>query len=107
MRRTDPKGYALQLREKYIQGVQEDRPAVISLNMQIASTAVNEFMARLHPYRLDDNSRFASTRLGLSQAEVYHEVDGEPCPLLAPKAGRGDMRPLLGLPELSERRPAA
>ena len=107
LRRTDPEAYAQQLREKYIRGVREDRPAVISLNVQFASMAVNELLARLHPFRLDDNSRFASICVSLSQAEIYYDTDGEPCPLLAPKAGRGDMQPLLGLPELSERRRAA
>ena len=58
LRRTDPKAYRAQVEAGYIKGVEEDRPAVISINMQIASTAVNEFLARLHPYRYDDNAEF-------------------------------------------------
>jgi hypothetical protein len=46
----------------YIRGVAEDRPAVVSVNTQIASTAVNEFLARLHPYRYDDNADSAVVR---------------------------------------------
>ena len=56
LRRTDAKAYRQQVKAGYIKGVDEDRPAVISINMQMASTAVNEFLARLHPYRYDDNA---------------------------------------------------
>jgi hypothetical protein len=56
LRRTDPKAYRDQLRAGYIHGIEEDRPAVVSINMQMASIAVNEFLARLHPYRYDDNA---------------------------------------------------
>jgi len=105
LRRTDPAAYAEHLQSKYIVGVQEDRPAVISVNMQIASMAVNEFLARLHPYRDDANRHFATSRFSLSQAQCYTECDGESCPVLAPHVGRGDTRLLLDMPELSELEP--
>jgi len=35
--------------------------------MQFASLAVNEFLARLHPYRDDANKHFATYRLSLTQ----------------------------------------
>ena len=41
LKRTDQKTYEEQLQSKYIVGVQEDRPAVIRVNMQIASMAIN------------------------------------------------------------------
>jgi hypothetical protein len=56
LRRTDPKAYREQVKAGYIRGIAEDRPAVISINMQMASAAINEFLARLHPYRYDDNA---------------------------------------------------
>lgn len=107
LRRTDPQAYAEQLKEKYIVGVEEDRPAVISVNMAYASLAVNELLARLHPYRDDENAGFARYMMSLTQSRFIADPDGEPCPVLAPKAGRGDTRPLLGLPELSEMKDAA
>jgi hypothetical protein len=102
LKRTNPEAYRDQLREKYIVGIQEDRPAVISVNMQLASTAVNELLARLHDYRDDGNAPFAINRISLTQAQAYYEADGEPCPTLARHVGRGDVLPLLELPELSE-----
>lgn len=105
LRRTNPLAYRDQLQEKYIVGVQEDRPAVISVNMQIASLAVNEFLARLHDFRDDGNAPFAVNRVSLTQAQSYFEPDGEPCPALARHAGRGDVLPMLEMPELSD--PAA
>jgi hypothetical protein len=107
LRRTDPRAYEELLREKYIIGVQEDRPAVVSVNTLYAALAVNELLARLHPYRDDGNAAFARFGLSLTQARLLTEEDGEPCPVLARHAGRGDVRPLLGLPELSGSQVAA
>lgn len=101
LRRTDPDAFEEQRREKYITGVNEDRPAVISVNMFFASLAVNEFLARLHPYRDDSNARFAAYRFSLSQAQIYAEPEGDLCKLLLKHVGRGDVRPLLDVPELS------
>jgi hypothetical protein len=102
LKRTDPDTYQRQLKEKYIVGVQEERPAVISVNMVYAALAVNEMLARLHPYRDDDNKGFTTYRFSLTQAQIYTEPEGEPCRLLARHVGRGDVRPLLDMPELSE-----
>ncbi len=105
--RTDPPAYRTQLEDGYIRGVQEDRPAVVQLNSLVASLAVNEFLARLHPYRLDSNADYAVHRLSVSHGIYEHERDGEPCPMLARHVGRGDVEPLLDWPELSLRRDAA
>ena len=101
--RTDPTAYRGQLEDGYIRGVQEDRPAVIQLNSLVASLAVNELLARLHPYRLDPNCEYAVHRLSLSHGIYEHESDGEPCSLLARHVGRGDVNPLLDWAELSIR----
>ena len=105
--RTDPAAYRSQLDDGYIRGVQEDRPAVVQLNSLIASLAVNEFLARLHPYRLDPNTGYAVHRLSISHDIYEHEDDGEPCPVLARHVGRGDVWPLLDLAELSVTKEAA
>lgn len=101
LKRVDPLAYKEQVQSKYIVGVREDRPAVISVNMLFASLAVNELLARLHPYRDDGNEGFATYRFSLTQAQIYNEKESEPCRLLARHVGRGDVRPLLEMPELS------
>jgi hypothetical protein len=95
MKRTDPKEYAEQVKSKYIAGVYEERPAVISVNTLFASLAVNEFLARLHPYRDDPNSGFAVHRISLTQAQIYTEPEGPHCQALKNHVGRGDVEPLL------------
>ena len=105
--RTDPAAYRAQLDDGYIRGVQEDRPAVVQLNSLLASLAVNEFLARLHPYRLDPNAEYAVHRLSISHGIYEHEDDGEPCPVLSRHVGRGDVHPLLDWAELSIARQAA
>ncbi len=102
LKRTDPKAYREQVKAGYIRGVNEDRPAVISINMQMASTAVNEFLARLHPYRLDDNSDFSTVRTSFIQGVNYLEPDRCASGTFLRHIGKGDVRPLLSMPELSE-----
>lgn len=101
LQRTDPENYKRQLKEGYIKGVQVDRPAVIHLNSLIASLAVNELLARLHPFRIDPNADFAVNRVSLSHAIFDHEGDGEPCQSISRHVGRGDVEPLLDWTELS------
>lgn len=102
MKRTDPAAYAEQVKRGYIRGVREDRPAVASVNMHFASLAVNEFLARLHPYRDDGNEEFAWLSSSLTQVHYYHKPDGEPCKRLMKNVGRGDVTPLLDMPALTD-----
>jgi len=104
--RTDPAAYRDMRERGYIKGVAEDRPAVIQLNSLIASLAVNELLARLHPYRLDPNGEYAIHRVSLSHGIYEHSDEGEPCSLLSRHTGRGDVIPLLDMPELSLREAA-
>lgn len=101
LRRTDPKQYAQLLEEGYIRGVQEDRPAVVQLNTLVASMAINELLARLHPFRMDPNGLFNISRVSISHGFFDHEDDGAPCAALAKHVGRGDVEPLLDWAELS------
>ncbi len=100
LRLTDPEEYIRQRRERYIAGVQEDRPAVISINMQIAATAVNEFLARLHPYRTASNDEFAVVRTSFFHGEQHRERDCMPVPPARSLVGRGDVQPLLDMPAI-------
>src|SRR5215471_13202895 len=83
IRRTNPEMYRRQIREGYLRGVEEDRPAVISVNMFFASLVVNEFLARLHPFRNQPNSDYAYVGGNLSEMQFYPESEAAPCTLLA------------------------
>jgi hypothetical protein len=101
LRRTDPVAYREQVASKYITGVREERPAVVSVNMHYASLAVLEMLARLHDFRVDGNGPFA--QFGSSLTDPRFEpvgADGEPCPVLSKHLGRGDVTPLLENPYL-------
>jgi hypothetical protein len=98
MRRTNPEIYREQARVGYLRGVDEDRPAVISVNMFFAALAVNEFLARIHPYRNDSNEAFATLRASLADVQFYREGEGEASGVLSRYVGRGDTVPLLERP---------
>ena len=51
LRRQNPELYEERRREKYIEGAGEEAPAVISVNMTMASLAANECLARLYRTR--------------------------------------------------------
>jgi proteasome lid subunit RPN8/RPN11 len=103
LRRTDPKAHEQQVKDGYIAGVQGSRPAVISVNMFAASLAMNEFLARLHPYREEPNAEYQSVTFSLASMELLPERYGGSCEMLKPHVGKGDVRPLLRLPELSDK----
>src|SRR5260370_35156250 len=54
--RRNSEEYERRRREGYIRNIHVERPAVITINMQIAAMAANEFIARLHPYRRVDSA---------------------------------------------------
>ena len=101
MKRTDPAAYRDQVARGYLRGVPEDRPAVISINMQIASMAVNEFLARIHPYRLDENASSSIVRVNFAGSEIMRNAEGEASGMFNRYVGRGDATPLLNMPALS------
>lgn len=61
-RRANRKYYERQKVAGYLAHVGEDQPAVMSINMQAACLAFNDFIARLHNFRLDDNDDFSTQR---------------------------------------------
>ena len=101
MARETPEEYERQRYEGYIRNVHVERPAVISINVLIAAMALNEFLARLHAYRLVDNRDFAVQGIDLINDDHMRDSDGDPCPSFARYAGRGDMKVLIGVPTLS------
>lgn len=101
LRRTSPPLYERQLREKYIKGVSVDRPAVISVNALAAAVVVNDFLARIHPYRNLPNYEFASIHVNFAEMQFYMEKESAKPTSLANQIGRGDVTPLLDQPYLS------
>jgi molybdopterin/thiamine biosynthesis adenylyltransferase len=101
LKRRNPELYAERQREKYIDNVHEEAPAVISVNMTMASMAVNELLARLYQTRNVPNGRFATTRINFAEMDIEGVAEGDHCPLFARIAGLGDISPMLDLPELS------
>lgn len=104
LERNDPSAHQRQVNEGYIAGVVNHRPAVISVNMFAASLAVNEFLARLHPYREYPNHCYASVQFSLASMEFISDPEEIVCKILKHKVGYGDIKPLLGEMELAERR---
>ena len=106
LRRNDPDAHAQQVKDGYIRGAAVQRPAVVSVNMFAASVAVNEFLARLHPFREEPNATWAAVEFSLASMELFGDPDEGICELLAGKVGKGDVTPLLDVLELAERRAA-
>lgn len=88
--------YEQQKKEGYIAGVDEDQPAVLSVNMQASCLAFNDFMARIHNYRLDDNDEFNVQRMSLTHGYYEHEEGkNEIHPLFAKNVGKADKSSLV------------
>ena len=102
MKRDSPEQYQQQLEEKYIRGVQENRPAVMAVNAFASATAALEMLARIHPYRYDDNYALQQHEHHSGFIARKSEDDLKRCEVLAKHVGRGDLVPLLDRPELSE-----
>jgi len=100
LRRRAPQQYESLRKEGYIQGVSVASPAVISINGFAASHAVNEMLARIHPFRRDSNSEYRHQTFSLPDGAWIRVDDGSPCPYLSKRTGRGDCRPPLDNSEL-------
>lgn len=99
LRREDPEAYRERLNEKYIDGAQESSPAVICVNMQIASLAVLELLNRIHEYRDTPNSAVEVLNINLLEpAFPQPEAPGNRDTGLRRMLGKGDCTPLLGMP---------
>lgn len=101
LKREDPEQYKELLAEKYIEGGQEESPAVISVNMLFSSLAVNDFLARIHPYRHEKNNSYAQMALSLAMQELLPSAEEEFSSYepWAKYVGRADMLPLLDMPD--------
>lgn len=94
---------------KYVKDVDVDRPAVITVNMQIAATAANECLNRIHHYKMSAIDHTA--RIGIDVTDNFvvpeKESDFEIDRYLLKRVGRGNTTPLLETMELTSRRMVA
>ncbi|WP_059441731.1 ThiF family adenylyltransferase [Comamonas sp. E6] len=97
---ADPAEHADQVKAGYIDGMPEQAPSVITLNMRASSSCVMEFIARAYPFREQSNRGFARTRFMLSEAFEEHEAESACASQSTPLLGAGAAEPLLGLPVL-------
>jgi molybdopterin/thiamine biosynthesis adenylyltransferase len=102
LKRQNPADFEEQAKQGYVHNANVDRPAVISINMQISAMAVNEFLNRLHSFKDEDPQNYAKVTMDftggciINEAETDFEQD-----IVAQKwAGRGDCKPFLRLIEL-------
>ncbi len=64
---------------------------------------MNEFIARINPYRVQPTSDYAIRRIQLSDpAASIDKADGKPCEQFSRFVGRGDEKPVLGMPWLDD-----
>lgn len=98
LRRDDPILYRERLKEKYIEGAQEGSPAVISVNMYVASLAVLEFLNRVHEYRDTKNEEVEVLDVDMLEPRFRLSTPGRKDDGLAKYLGQGDCIPLLKMP---------
>lgn len=101
LRRNDPHAHERQVEDGYIRGIVAHRPAVISVNMFASALAVDEFLARVHPFREEPNSNYASVTFSLASMELISDPEEGICDILGGTVGIGDTTPLLGIMELA------
>lgn len=88
-------------RNQYLSDANESSPAVISINMQIAAIAVNELLARIHPYRNINNDEIDVIRANFADSITFPDAISESCPFFQKFVGKGDVEPLLNFIEFS------
>lgn len=100
--RKNPEEFKNLRKNAYIKNVNVDSPAVISVNMQIASHAVNEFLNRIHPYKAESPSYYAMSTIDITDGYIVNsnENDLKLDTYLKNKSGRGDIVPFIEMPEI-------
>lgn len=97
---ADASAHADQVKAGYIDGMSEQVPSVITLNMRASSACVMEFIARAYPFRQQPSCSFARTRFMLAEVFEEHETESAFPVKSTPLLGAGAAEPLLGLPVL-------
>lgn len=100
--RKNPQEYENLKRNSYIKNINVNSPAVISVNMQIASHAINEFLNRVHSYKSEHPSCYAGSTIDITEGFIVNSNESEfetDC-YLTNKCGKGDTIPYIDIPEL-------
>lgn len=100
--RKNPEEFENLRKNSYIKNVNVSSPAVISVNMNISSHAVNEFLNRIHPFKVEVNKHYALSTVDISEGYIVNVNEDELSRdnYLLKKIGRGEMTPFLEMPEL-------
>lgn len=101
--RMYPDQFADLVKNAYIKNINVNRPAVISVNLMIASYAINEFLNRLHPYKVDPCNEFAQSTIDLTEGCFIHRSEDKlkEDEFLKSKIGKGDRKIFLDLVEIT------
>ncbi|MFN8334373.1 MAG: ThiF family adenylyltransferase [Cyclobacteriaceae bacterium] len=101
--RMNPLGFKELVKNSYIKNINVSAPAVISVNMMVASYAVNELLNRIHPYKADSPNEFAKSTIDLTEGCFIHiaEENLEVDKFLNARAGLGDRKIFLDMMEFS------
>lgn len=102
LQRQSPEDFKDLEKQGYVHNANVDRPAVISINMQISSMAVNELLNRIHPFKDEFPDRYAKVTMDYTGGCIMNEAeqDLDQDAMAAKWAGRGDCKPFLRLLEL-------
>lgn len=63
-------------RQVYFDNADVESPAVISVNSLCSSLAVNDMLARIHPYRYLNNSKYSHTVINLTEWDINSYIVG-------------------------------
>lgn len=97
---SDPDSLKRLRGQGYLKGFADQRPVVMPLNMQIAGSAMMDFLARLHGFRIVPDADFATQGISTSHGLCFNQCELPENGPLATDVGRGTATPLLGLPAL-------
>jgi len=100
LRNVAPEEHVQELAAGYLNGMVEEAPAVITLNMRAAADCVTEFVARAYPFRLEPNRLYARKSFSLAACEEEYLAEDAFVRSPNPTLARGNLEPLLGLPAL-------
>jgi hypothetical protein len=102
--RLNPESFPELVKNSYIKNINVNRPAVISVNMMIGSYAVNEFLNRVHPYKVEPPNEYAQSTIDLTEGCFIHQAEERflEDDYLKTKAGLGDRRIFLDTLEFAK-----
>ena len=102
--RAAPEAHRRKVADGYLRGIEEQAPAVITLNMRAASACVMEFIARSFLFRHVANEDRARTIFTLSDGDEDFFAEREFAATAQFSVGAGLQEPLLGLPAFAKKR---